>query len=68
MTDLQRYLVEEIALDHADGLISRREVLRRLALVGLGVSASASLRGFVAEQARAGRLRCPGASCDRGDH
>jgi carboxymethylenebutenolidase len=56
MTDLQRYLVEEIALDHADGLISRREALRRLALVGLGVAASSSLlAGFVAEQARAGR-------------
>ena len=37
MTDLQRYLVEEIALDHADGLITRREALRRLALVGLSV-------------------------------
>jgi carboxymethylenebutenolidase len=56
MTDLQRYLVEEIALDHADGLITRREALRRLALVGLGVSAATSLlAAFVAEQARAGR-------------
>jgi len=56
MTDLQRYLVEEIALDHADGLISRREALRRLALVGLGVSSASSLlAAFVAEQARAGR-------------
>jgi carboxymethylenebutenolidase len=56
MTDLQRYLVEEIALDHADGLISRREALRRLALVGLSVSAASSLLGaFAAGQARAGR-------------
>jgi carboxymethylenebutenolidase len=56
MTELQRYLIEEIALDHADGLISRREALRRLALVGLGVSASSSLLGaFLAEEARAGR-------------
>jgi carboxymethylenebutenolidase len=55
MTNLQRYLVEEIALDHADGLISRREALRRLALVGLSVSAASSLlAAFVAEQARAG--------------
>jgi carboxymethylenebutenolidase len=58
MTDLQRYLVEEIAVDHADGLISRREALRRLALVGVGVSAASSLLAtFVAEQARAGRSR-----------
>jgi carboxymethylenebutenolidase len=58
MTDLQRYLVEEIAVDHADGLISRREALRRLALVGVSVSAASSLlAAFVAEQAGAGRSR-----------
>src|SRR4051812_29667441 len=37
-TPEQKYLAEEIALDHADGFLSRREALRRLAL--LGVSAS----------------------------
>ena len=36
MTPLQRYIAEEIAIDHADGLLSRREALRRL-----GLSASA---------------------------
>jgi carboxymethylenebutenolidase len=56
MTELQRYLVEEIALDHADGLISRREALRRLALVGLSVpAASTLLAAFLTDQARAGR-------------
>jgi len=60
MTDLQRYLVEEIALDHADGLITRREALRRLALVGLSVSAASSLlAAFV--PARAGAVRAPAA-------
>ena len=40
--NLRRYLAEEIALDHADGLLSRREALRRLGLLGLGaVGASA---------------------------
>jgi carboxymethylenebutenolidase len=53
MTELQRYLVEEIALDHADGLISRREALRRLALVGLGVSAASSLLAALAPNAKA---------------
>jgi carboxymethylenebutenolidase len=43
MTYLQRYLAEEIAVDHADGLISRREALRRLALLGLGTGAASSL-------------------------
>jgi len=33
----QQYLAEEVAIDHADGLYSRREALRRLALLGLGV-------------------------------
>jgi carboxymethylenebutenolidase len=56
MTELQQYLVEEIALDHADGLISRREALRRLALVGIGAaSASSLLAGIAAAPARAGR-------------
>ena len=36
MTEIQRYLAEEIAEDHADGLVSRREALRRLGLLGLG--------------------------------
>jgi carboxymethylenebutenolidase len=38
------YIATEIAADYADGLVSRREALRRLALVGLGAgSASAVL-------------------------
>ena len=54
MTELQRYLAEEIAEDHADGLVSRREALRRLGLLGLGGAAAASLlAGFMASQARA---------------
>jgi carboxymethylenebutenolidase len=38
-----RYLAEEIALDHADGHLSRREALRRLALLGLTVGSASSL-------------------------
>ena len=30
MTELQRYLAEEVAEDHADGIITRREAMRRL--------------------------------------
>jgi carboxymethylenebutenolidase len=41
VTELQRYLAEEVAEEHADGLISRREALRRLGLLGLGAAASA---------------------------
>lgn len=43
MTSLQRYIAEEIATDHVDGLLSRREALRRLALLGLGGGAAAAL-------------------------
>ena len=59
MTELQRYLAEEVAEDHADGLISRREALRRLGLLGLGGAAAASLlAGFLAEAAKA-TMRAP---------
>ena len=54
MTEIQQYLAEEIAEDHADGLVSRREALRRLALLGLSGAAGASLlAGAAADQARA---------------
>lgn len=43
MTPLQRYIAEEIATDHLDGLLSRREALRRLALLGLGTAAASAL-------------------------
>lgn len=43
MTPLQRYIAEEIATDHVDGLMSRREALRRLALLGVGGAAAAAL-------------------------
>ena len=39
----RQYLAEEVALDHADGLSSRREALRRLTLLGLGVPAASAL-------------------------
>jgi carboxymethylenebutenolidase len=47
MTELQRYIAEEIAEDHADGILTRREALRRLGLLGLtGTAASALLADF----------------------
>jgi carboxymethylenebutenolidase len=56
MTELQKYLAEEIAEDHLDGIITRREALRRLGLLGLGIgTASSLLAGFAASAAEAGR-------------
>ena len=43
MTPLQRYIAEEIATDHVDGLLSRREALRRLALLGMTAAAATAL-------------------------
>jgi carboxymethylenebutenolidase len=40
---LRNYLVGEVAEDFADGLLSRREALRRLTLLGLSVSSASSL-------------------------
>jgi carboxymethylenebutenolidase len=57
VTELQRYLAEEIAEDHVDGFVSRREALRRLGLLGLSSAAAASLLAvIVADEARA-RMR-----------
>ena len=53
MTEFQRYLAEEIAEDHADGLVSRREALRRLGLLGLtGASAASLLAAALATDAK----------------
>lgn len=43
MTPLQRYIAEEIATDHVDGLLSRREAMRRLGLLGMTAGAAAAL-------------------------
>jgi carboxymethylenebutenolidase len=43
MTELQRYLAEEVAEDHADGIITRREAMRRLGLLGLGAATASTL-------------------------
>jgi carboxymethylenebutenolidase len=50
MSPFQRYLAEEIAVDHADGLISRRDALRRLAMLGLDVAAATTLLAACARE------------------
>jgi carboxymethylenebutenolidase len=52
MTELQQYLAEEVAEDHVDGIITRREAIRRLGL--LGVSATAASALIAAEAAAKG--------------
>jgi carboxymethylenebutenolidase len=43
MTEFHRYLAEEVAEDYGDGIISRREALRRLGLLGVGAASATSL-------------------------
>jgi carboxymethylenebutenolidase len=54
MTELQQYLAEEVAEDHADGIVTRREAVRRLSLLGVGGSAAAALLSVAAADAGAG--------------
>jgi carboxymethylenebutenolidase len=57
MTELQRYLAEEVAEDHVDGIITRREAARRLGLLGVSGSAAAGLLGAAASEAAAKHAR-----------
>jgi carboxymethylenebutenolidase len=50
VTPLQRYLAEEIATDLVDGLLTRREAVRRLALLGMGSAAAAALISACSKQ------------------
>jgi carboxymethylenebutenolidase len=50
MTELQQYLAEEVAEDHVDGIITRREAIRRLGLLGVGATAAS---GMLAAEAAA---------------
>lgn len=51
MTEIQHYLTNEVGFDFADGLITRREALRRLLLLGLSASAATSLLAACAREA-----------------
>jgi carboxymethylenebutenolidase len=70
---LQKYLAEEIAEDLADGIITRREAVRRLGLMGVtGAAASALLAAgaaapAIAKTRRRGR-RSTETTWDPGDH
>jgi carboxymethylenebutenolidase len=48
---LRSYLATEIALDHADGLLSRRDALHRLGLLGLTTVAASSLLASCSSEA-----------------
>ena len=54
MTELQKYLAEEVAEDHVDGIITRREAIRRLGLLGVGATAATAMIATEAEARKKG--------------
>jgi carboxymethylenebutenolidase len=62
MSSLQRYIAEEIASDHLDGLLTRREALRRLALLGFGTAAAATLIAACGQDRKTGTSQPTGAA------
>lgn len=65
MTEIQKYLVEEVGEDLADGIITRREAVRRLGLLGVtGTAATGLLATFTAAPAAAAE---PGKATDHGE-
>lgn len=58
---LRQYLATEVALDHAEGLLSRRDALRKLGLLGLStVAATGLLAACGTETAPAPAPQAPG--------
>ena len=55
MTELERYLAEEVAEDHVDGIITRREAMRRLGLLGLSTAAASSMIAAEAQARTTGK-------------
>ncbi|HET6291907.1 MAG TPA: dienelactone hydrolase family protein [Kribbella sp.] len=54
MTEIQKYLAEEVGEDLADGIITRREAVRRLGLLGVtGAAATGLIATFTAAPAAA---------------
>ena len=59
MTEIQKYLADEVAEDLADGVITRREAMRRLGLLGLSASAASGLIASLANRPAAAAAAAP---------
>ena len=67
MTELERYLAEEVAEDHVDGIITRREAMRRLGMLGLSTAAASAMIAAEAQARSSGAKRGGHGHHDRGD-
>jgi carboxymethylenebutenolidase len=59
VTPLLRYIAEEIATDHVHGLLTRREAVRRLALLGMGSAAATALISACSKQLKPAEAPTP---------
>ena len=66
MTEIQKYLAEEVAEDLADGIITRREAMRRLGLLGLSAVGGVGAPDRLRERAGAAAAARSMAHGDRG--
>ena len=57
---MRDYLVGEVAQDYADGLLTRRDALRRLGLLGLGLTGASALLAACADPEEDGGVRAGG--------
>ena len=62
---LRNYLVGEVAEDFVDGLLTRREALRRLTLLGLSVSSATALLAACGNGGGAGGEQTPAGAAPR---
>ncbi len=67
MGPIKQYLAEEVAIDHADGLISRREALRRLGMLGVGAVTAGSLLAACANNDNADVTATPAGATEAPD-
>src|SRR3954447_13912640 len=67
MTELERYLAEEIAEDHVDGIITRREAMRRLAMLGVGAATATAMITAEAQARDRGKNKGGDHGHDHGD-
>lgn len=58
-TEHERYLVEEVGIDYADGLINRREAIRRLGMMGMQAVAASTFLAACAQEAESPEATSP---------
>ena len=61
MDYIKEYLAGEVAIDHADGQLTRREALRRLGMMGISLTAASALLAACSDDGGDDQVVAPGA-------